>query len=313
MFFKREIKKYVVYYNWVRKIEKTKTFIPLNFDLLFKKVFGDPKDLIPIKYLLKQILNITPRKITILNSEIIGRPYKDKRVYVDLVVELEDGTKVGVEVNTDVEQKIIDRNFYLMCKNMSKDLKPNEDYRNLKKHIQINFDLEGKHQKPIMKYFLMEEEVQEKLTDLITIIRIDVPYFTKICYNNDTKDLNELTKFIGLFGAEDLSFCKTLCKGDDKMEDIGKRIEEYNDDADVIGAYDYEWHQKQLNEIRVERAEKEAREKGHTEGHAEGLAEGINQRNIEIAKNLLKKKIDIDIISEATNLSVEEIENLYNN
>ena len=291
----------------------TKTFIPLNFDLLFKKVFGDPKDLIPIKYLLKQILNMSPSKITILNSEIIGRPYKDKRVYVDLVVELEDGTKVGVEVNTDVEQKIIDRNFYLMCKNMSKDLRPNETYKNLKKHIQINFDLEGKHQKPIMKYYLMEEEVHEALTDLITIIRIDVPHFTKLCYNNDTKNLSALTKFIGLFGAEDLSFCKTLCKGDEKMEDIGKRIEEYNDDADVIGAYDYEWHQKQLNEIRVEKAEREAREKGHAEGLAEGHAEGRIEERIEIINSMLKEKIDIELISKITGLSIEEINNLNNN
>ena len=41
-----------------------------------------------------------------------------------------------------------------------------------------------------------------------------------------------------------------------------------------------------------------------------GLEQGILQEKIEIAKNLLNKNIDINIISESTGLSIEEIENL---
>ena len=40
--------------------------------------------------------------------------------------------------------------------------------------------------------------------------------------------------------------------------------------------------------------------------------EGIGQRNIEIAKNMINKNIDINIISEVTGLTIEEIENLKN-
>ena len=42
----------------------------------------------------------------------------------------------------------------------------------------------------------------------------------------------------------------------------------------------------------------------------EGIEQGIEQRNIEIAKNLLKQNIDINIISKSTGLSTEEIKNL---
>ena len=42
--------------------------------------------------LLKCILDIEPKEITILNPEIIGSSYYDKRTIVDLIVELEDGT-----------------------------------------------------------------------------------------------------------------------------------------------------------------------------------------------------------------------------
>ncbi len=122
-----------------------KEFISLKFDLLFKKVFGSEEDLIPIKKLLKEVLGIVPKDVKILNSELVGRPYKDRDVRVDLVVELEDSTKINVEVNTDVTQTLIERNVYYMCRNMSMDLAPKRILGKINRHIQINLDYSGKH------------------------------------------------------------------------------------------------------------------------------------------------------------------------
>jgi len=269
---------------------KEKKYITLKLDLLFKKVFGDKEDLVPIKYLLKTVLNIEPMSIEILNTELIGRPYKDKRVHVDLIVELEDKTKIGIEINTDVNQEIINRNIYYICKNMSKDLIPNEKYKELNKHIQINMDFKGKHKKPILKYSLIEEETREKLTDVIEIIRIDIPYYVRECYNKDISKLDKLTKLLGLFGIEDKELAETLCKGDKSMEKIMKRIEKYNDDEDVIGAYDFD---EKMEFIAASR-EREARRNGIEE----------------TARNMLNKNMDIELISEVTGLTIEQIQNL---
>ena len=75
-------------------IEKEKRLVPLKFDLMFKKVFGDKDDLMPLKKLLECLLDINPKNITILNPEIIGSSYYDKRTIVDLIVELEDNTQI---------------------------------------------------------------------------------------------------------------------------------------------------------------------------------------------------------------------------
>ena len=45
-------------------------------------------------------------------------------------------------------------------------------------------------------------------------------------------------------------------------------------------------------------------------GYIDGKAEGKNERNIEIAQNMLKENINIELISKVTGLSLEEIENL---
>lgn len=46
---------------------------------------------------------------------------------------------------------------------------------------------------------------------------------------------------------------------------------------------------------------------GRAEGRAEGIAKGIEQRNIEIAKNMLRKGLSAEDISEMTGLPVDLI------
>ncbi len=274
--------------------EETKTFIPLKFDLMFKKVFANEEDLIPIKKLLKEVLGIVPKNVKILNNELVGRPYKDRDVRVDLVVELEDGAKINVEVNTDVTQTLIERNVYYLCRNMSMDLAPKKILGKINRHIQINLDYSGKHEKAIERYALYEEETHKRLTDMIEIIRIDIPYFKEACYNKDVDELDSKTKFLGLFGAESKEEVKKLCNGDEIMEDIGKRIDEYNDDENIIGLYHYKFVEEEVKQEQLEEATKN------------GISQGIEKT----AKNLLKENIDINIISKATGLSQEEIEKL---
>ena len=58
------------------------------------------------------------------------------------------------------------------------------------------------------------------------------------------------------------------------------------------------------------RAEAKGKAEGKAEGRAEGLAEGKEETQLEIAKNLLRKKISKDVIRETTGLSLEKLEKL---
>ena len=58
------------------------------------------------------------------------------------------------------------------------------------------------------------------------------------------------------------------------------------------------------------RDEQSSIEYAQDEGFKHGEAKGRNERNIEIAKNLLQKKMSIDDIADVTGLSPEEIEAL---
>ena len=54
----------------------------------------------------------------------------------------------------------------------------------------------------------------------------------------------------------------------------------------------------------------QAKEEGRSEGLSEGRNQGINQGKIIVAKKMLEKKMDINLIAEMTGLTKEEIEKL---
>ena len=65
---------------------------------------------------------------------------------------------------------------------------------------------------------------------------------------------------------------------------------------------------------RIEREDRQIREncriEGIREGIKEGISKGISKAKLEIAKEMLKEKIDINKICKCTKLSKDEIEKI---
>ena len=76
----------------------------------------------------------------------------------------------------------------------------------------------------------------------------------------------------------------------------------------------HEWEKDKMDKLkelaRLEDAENEGLEKGFAKGIEQGIQEGIGQEKNSIAKKLLEKNISLDIISETTGLTIEEIKKL---
>lgn len=82
------------------------------------------------------------------------------------------------------------------------------------------------------------------------------------------------------------------------MEEL-ERLSE-NDEFRVL--YDAEkMRRKEINSARLD---------GYDDGYEIGITKGKEEEKIAIAKNFLKKGVSLDIVSESTGLSVEELEEL---
>ncbi len=73
--------------------------------------------------------------------------------------------------------------------------------------------------------------------------------------------------------------------------------------------WDYNTGMRTAREKGLEEGIKEGRE----EGVKEGIKEGAKQERLEIAKNMLKEKVNIEVIERVTGLTKEEIEKLKEN
>ena len=91
--------------------------------------------------------------------------------------------------------------------------------------------------------------------------------------------------------------------GEELMEEYVKEAEEVSFEGGVGESYDKEWALK-------DQAYRDGKDEGRKEGKKEGLEEGSTTKAIEIAKSMLEKNMDIDLISELTGLNINEIKAL---
>ena len=107
---------------------------------------------------------------------------------------------------------------------------------------------------------------------------------------------------------------------DDKILKAIEELKILRGDNDIRQMYETDIKTRLVNDLnRAENIEKGIKEgleqgikKGIKKGKMEGLKEGKKEKSIEVAKNMLKLNIDINIISQSTGLSVEEINKLKN-
>ena len=149
-----------------------------------------------------------------------------------------------------------------------------------------------KIKKVLSKWQIREENYQnEVLTDRLEFYILELPKYKR--YKNISKELENWVKFIE--SPEEMEMSKI------ENENIKKAREE----LEKISDDEYEQELALKREMFLhDMASLEA--KGYRNGEKAGLEKG----KIEIAKKMLKEKIDIETIIKCTGLTREEIENL---
>ena len=130
-------------------------------------------------------------------------------------------------------------------------------------------------------------------------------------YNiNKGKNLSRFEKILAMMLSEDKERLRMLSKGDEMLMEFKDKIEELSGNQEIIGLYDKAARDEFETRLNHEEELNKAREESLEQGVKQGLEQGTHQRNIEIAKNMLKKKMDIKDIAEITGLLEEEIQAL---
>ncbi len=291
---------------------KEENYIPYYYDTLFYKIFGDEKDVSLLKIIIELSLNIKTKDLKILNGKMISDKYTGKVSYLDLYVELDDGNKVSIEVNTNTSYYIKDRNLYFLAKGMANDMKVGDNYFDFKYHYQININSSNTRQiEPFLEYEVLNKKHGIIFSDKLKIVEIDVVSFYELCYTNGTLDnLSDFEKIMGLLGCRTKEQEKLFEHEKGIIEKIMRKAEKYRDDSEMIEMYDRDKVIASMYEKDKRESIKNAVEIAVNETTKEVTKEVAKKEKQDIARNMLKENADIEFISKVTGLTIEEVNQL---
>ena len=268
-------------------------------DFVFKALFGTEENKKLLISLLNSILKGKPyiNDLSLNNSELtkILEPNKSSRL--DILATSDDGIKFNIEMQCRKTNNLPTRTLFYTSKLYTKDLKENEDYNKTK----------------VISIWLFGENVTDRKSAIneayVTFQKNDKdPY--EIMTNNLRIIYLELDKYI----VSDENIKYKLSKWVDFLKDPINLNKETVEDEDIKQA------RETLNYISTDDKERtilDAIQKSRndfyndmTAAKEEGLEEGERNKSIEIAKNMLKDNVDINIISKYSGLSIDEIKDL---
>ena len=234
----------------------------------------------------------TFNNVVILNPFNLTKYLDGKESIVDVKCITEDNQTVIIEIQLQGNQYFIRRSLYYWANSYSSLLNKSENYTKLSPVISINVldfilfnDIKDFHS----CYLLKEIKHNKILTDHCMLHYIELPKFN---LNNDKEKLSSWIKF---FKGENMS---NLIKENNIFEEVEKRCQNFIDSDPLINAY----RKKEWNEYFYKDMMNVERE--------EGFKEGEKNKAISMAKSMKTKNLDINLISEITGLTIDEIKKL---
>lgn len=278
-------------------------------DFAFKLLFGTElnKDLLIsfLNALLHEEQTITD--VTYLNTEHLGTQERDRRAVFDIYCENERGEKFLVEMQKGEQTFFKERSIYYSTFPIREQATKGSEWNYELKAVYtigiLNFVFD--HDKN--DYFhhevkLIDTRTREVFYDKLTFIYLEMPKFNK------TEQELETMFDKWMFVLRNLS--RLMERPIALQERVFERLFRAAEIANFSKKELFEYEDSLKNYRDWYSVMSTAEQKGMNKGLAEGLAEGHAQEKQEIARNLKSLGLSPEVISQATGLCPEEINQL---
>ena len=295
-------------------LKPLKKYLNLTLDISFKAFFKDKSVSIPF---LQSFLPLPKgRKIISLNfldPVMTPENTKNKTAVLDLRIQLDNKEYINIEMQTMKMQSFKERILYYLSSLYIKQLNRGTDYSKLYPAYSLvftNFTVFPELKEYYSRFFLqVDKEGGPVFSRHLGIILVELSKFKaglselveskdKWCY---------IIKNSRSIGSSDL---RVLSKKGGGMKEAAERLRVLSEEESLQMIE--EAREKNWRDERARRAYalEEGREEGLQEGLQEGRQEGEQFAQKRIALNMLKKNMDISVVSEITGLSKAEIKKL---
>ena len=281
-------------------------FYTCKNDRAFKEVFLNPNNSDLLKALLEFILKIKIDKLEIKKTELLSGNVNIKDKRVDAIVHT-GNKKIEIEINSQNKDYLHTRSTAYICNIYQSNASVGDTYNEDTDIIQVNLTWGLGRNNDEMKIYKIMNEKGELYVKNFIIYEINMDYYDKIWYSKNEEEIKKNQYMIML----DLD--KKELKNMPKDKIVDKYITNVtivNDDPEFQKYMSEEEDKRKIQNSLLSEAKEEGISQGYTSGINDGISKGENKKSIEIAKNMLKKNMSIEDISDITGLSIEEINKL---
>ena len=271
-----------------KTITKPKKFYTCKNDSAFKEIFGNIKNKKLLIWLLERILQVNIDKLTYLNVERNNNDLVTKRKRLDILVETNVG-RINIEMNATNKEYLHPRNFCYLSNIYNKNTSISEDYNEDTLTIQINFTYGIKDDNKILRIYKVQDDEQKCYIKNFEIYEYNMDIIMNFWYSLDIEKVTEYSHLI-MLDLEKNSL-KELVKYDGKVDEYMEKITKLNTDANFWEVFTPEEDERYIRNTIKRESEKK----------------GKKIEKITIAKNMLAKNLDLNLIMDVTNLSKNEI------
>ena len=286
-------------YKIIEELEKEGKVLAGINDPIFKSLFLEEENKGVLAHIISEILNLNKdyvyNNIIYKPTELPKENYFEKGKETDLIVEVE-GRIINLEMNYKLTRGTKIKNGSYIRKIINNNLFKGEKYENAKLVVQINFDyindFDKEDDRVVIAFQLRDEENRYILEENYVNYHINMEKVREKYYNKEK--LTKLEKIIMMLQLEKKEELKKLALKDAELIGMEKKIEDMSKDPNLVYFYDKEKTMQMVHDIDV----------------ADAFEKGSKQKEIDIAKNMLKDNIPIETIVKYTGLKKEEIETL---
>lgn len=290
-------------------------------DLTFKRVFGEHPDLVMsfLNALLPLQAGEEITEIEYLPSEMVPENPLRKNSIVDVRCKDKKGRQFIVEMQMIWSPAFKARVLFNASKAYVRQMDAGEEYELLQPVYSLN--LVNEIFEPDMEeyyhyYRIVHVEHSDRVIDGLQLIFVELPKFTPHTYSEKKMHVLWL-RYLTEIDEKTREIPESLLDSPEIRKAV-TALEESAFTKEQLLGYEKFWDIISVEKTLYSSAERKGMEKGMEKGMKEGLEKGMEKGKIEgqmeekfrIASNALKQGLPLEIISQLTGLSIEEIRKL---
>ena len=241
-------------------------------DFCFKELMRNPK---VRKGFIAAVLGKKPEEIrdtTLIPTELRKESEDDKLGILDVLVELEDETKMNMELQVSYFECWINRVLFYLSKIYSGQIRKGEEYDRLHRCIHVgilDFIHFSQDKKCFRKLAFCDVETGEQYTDLMEMYVLELKKLPP-------EDLNEkgIIRWMRFLGGKNREEFEDMAKKDEYIEEAYNELKKLSHDEQM--RMEYELRQKAIRDhnMMMKTARKQGYESGYESGYEAGEKHG---------------------------------------